>query len=401
MSYDGTVAGSTSYITQIATMAVVEETDPAFLTILPQMISYAENRMYRDIDFMFTSTSLHGASFVLTPGNRNLSFNINLSSNSDAATGTFVVSEQINLLTGPPVLNVTGASGNGTNATLTYSSTYVFSAGQTIVVSGMVPSGYNGTYLVVNSSAGSVSYASTTTGSMTTAGTIDGSSNASTTNDPDLCARTPLLPTTKEFLDAVYGSSFTANRAAPKYFVPFNETLFFVGPVPDQAYPVEVVGTYRPNSLGYMPAIISATTGGNITFASNHGLTTGQTIWLSSFSPTAWNGSFTVTVTGLTTVTVSTSATTATTVGSVAKGASTTFISLYLPETFIMASMIYVSAYQRNFGRANDDPQMAVSYESQYQALLKSAVIEEARKKFDSSGWSSQSPATIATPSRG
>ena len=71
------------YVTQIATMAVVAETDAAFVTILPQMITYAENRMYRDIDFMFTSTSLHGASFVLTAGSRNLSFNINLASNSD------------------------------------------------------------------------------------------------------------------------------------------------------------------------------------------------------------------------------------------------------------------------------------------------------------------------------
>jgi hypothetical protein len=259
LSYDGTVAGTNSYVSQIATMAVVEETDPAFLTILPQMITYAENRMYRDIDFMFTSTSLHGATFVLTVGNRNLSFNINLSSNSDAAAGTFVVSEQINLLT-------------------------------------------------------------------------DASGNAAATTDPDACVRTPLLPTTKEFLDAVYGSSLTANRGKPQYFVPFNETLFFVGPVPDQAYPVEVVGTYRPNSL-------SATN-------------------------------------------------------------KTTFISLYLPETFIMASMIYISAYQRNFGRANDDPQMAMTYESQYQALLKSAVVEEARKKFEAAGWSSQSPATVAAPSR-
>jgi hypothetical protein len=260
LSYDGTVSGTTSYVTQIATMAVVAETDPAFLTILPQMITYAENRMYRDIDFMFTSTSLHGTTFVLTPGNRNLSFNINLSANTDASAGTFVVSEQINLLT-------------------------------------------------------------------------DASGNAATTTNPDECVRYPLLPTTKEFLDAVYGSSLSANRGKPQYFVPFNETLFFVGPVPDQAYPVEVVGTYRPNSL-------SST---NLT----------------------------------------------------------TFISLYLPDLFIMASMIYVSAYQRNFGRANDDPQMAVSYESQYQSLLKSAVVEEARKKFDAAGWSSQSPATVATPSRG
>ena len=248
------------YVTQIATMAVVAETDAANITILPQMITYAENRMYRDINFMFTSTSLHGASFVLTPGNRNLSFDINLALNLDAASGTFVVSDQINLLT-------------------------------------------------------------------------DASGNAATTTNPDACVRTPLLPTTKEFLDAVYGSSLTANRGQPQYFVPFNETLFYLGPVPDQAYPVEVVGTYRPNSL-------------------------------SATNPT-------------------------------------TFISLYLPDVFIMASMIYISAYQRNFGRANDDPQMAITYESQYQALLKSALVEEARKTFESSGWSSQSPATVATPSRG
>jgi len=248
------------YVTQIATMAVVAETDPAFVTILPSMITYAENRMYRDINFMFTSTSLHGLSFVLTPGNRNLSFNINLALNSDAAEGTFVVSDQINLLVG-----------------------------------------YNG--------------------------------DAADTTNPDLCERVPLLPTTKEFLDAVYGSSLQENWGKPQYFVPFNETLFFVGPVPDQAYPVEVVGTYRPNSL-------------------------------SATNPT-------------------------------------TFISLYLPDVFIMASMIYISAYQRNWGRQSDDPQMGLSYENQYQVLLKSALVEEARKQFESAGWSSQGPATIATPSRG
>jgi len=38
LSYDGTVTGTTSYVTQIATMAVVEQTDPAFVIILPQMM---------------------------------------------------------------------------------------------------------------------------------------------------------------------------------------------------------------------------------------------------------------------------------------------------------------------------------------------------------------------------
>jgi hypothetical protein len=66
-----------------------------------------------------------------------------------------------------------------------------------------------------------------------------------------------------------------------------------------------------------------------------------------------------------------------------------------------MASMIYISAYQRNFGKANDDPQMAVTYESQYQTLLRSAMMEENRKKFEAAAWSSQSPSTAATPTRG
>jgi uncharacterized protein YjlB len=64
--------------------------------------------------------------------------------------------------------------------------------------------------------------------------------------------------------------------------------------------------------------------------------------------------------------------------------------------------MVYISAYQRNFsGMAANDPQMPVSYESQYQTLLKGAMVEEARKKFQSAGWTSMSPAPVAAPSRG
>lgn len=246
MSYDGSVAGTTSYKTQIATMAVVAEDDPAFVTILPQMIVYAELRMYRDLDFLFTSGST--TAYRLTAGSRTLNVN------ADTFTyGTLVVPEQINVLVG--------------------------------------------------------------------------------SSDPDLAQRVPLLPTTKEFLDAVYGSGAVANRGLPQYWVPFDDYTFLVGPYPDQSYTVELVGTYRPASL-------SST---NLE----------------------------------------------------------TFISKNLPDLMIMASMIYISAYQRNFGRANDDPQMAVTYESQYQALLKGAAVEEARKKFEAAGWSSQSPSTFATPTRG
>ena len=231
----------TTYVSQIATMAVVDSTDTAFVTILPQMITYSENRLCRDLDFLFTSTSITG--YALIEGNRSLTI----------PAGTIVVSEQINIIT---------------------------PAGET---------------------------------------------------DPNAGTRNPCLPTTKEYLDVVYGAS--TYTGLPTLFAPFNDNVFLFGPFPDAGYYVEIVGTFRPASL--------------------------------------------------------------------AAATPTTFISTYLPDLMIMASMIYISAYQRNFGRANDDPQMAVTYESQYNALLKGAMVEEARKKFESTGWTSMSPSPVASPSRG
>ena len=48
-----------------------------------------------------------------------------------------------------------------------------------------------------------------------------------------------------------------------------------------------------------------------------------------------------------------------------------------------------------------NDPAMPANYEGQYQTLLKSATVEEFRKKFQSGGWTSMSPAVVATPTRG
>jgi hypothetical protein len=79
---------------------------------------------------------------------------------------------------------------------------------------------------------------------------------------------------------------------------------------------------------------------------------------------------------------------------------STTFISTYLPDMLIMASMVYISAFQRNFGRMSDDPAMAQSYEGQYQSMKNAAAIEEYRKKFQGSAWSSMSVPQGATPTR-
>lgn len=78
----------------------------------------------------------------------------------------------------------------------------------------------------------------------------------------------------------------------------------------------------------------------------------------------------------------------------------TTFISTYLPNLMIAASMIYAAAYQQNFSASGDNPQQAVNWHSHYQELLKSAVIEQARIKFEAEGWSSAQPSPISTPPR-
>jgi microcystin-dependent protein len=66
----------------------------------------------------------------------------------------------------------TATTGNGTTATITTALTHAFAVGSTVVVAGITPSGYNGTYTVTAVGANTVSYANATTGGQTVAGTI-------------------------------------------------------------------------------------------------------------------------------------------------------------------------------------------------------------------------------------
>jgi hypothetical protein len=77
-----------------------------------------------------------------------------------------------------------------------------------------------------------------------------------------------------------------------------------------------------------------------------------------------------------------------------------TWISTWLPDLLVMACMIYVSAYQRDFGRQSDDPQMAQSYEAQYQGLLAAANKQEAQRRWEADAWSALSKSPAATPTR-
>ena len=159
-------------------------------------------------------------------------------------------------------------------------------------------------------------------------------------------SRTTLTPVTKEYIQAVYNdTSFTA---PPQYFAPYGGDAatggdtslnFLIGPAPDQSYQLLITGTTRaPSLFKYANTVLAST--------------------------------------------------------------ATTFISAFLPDLLLMASMVFISAYQRNFSASGDDPSMAINYEKTYQTLLKGAMGEELRKRFRASAWSSEAPSPAATTAR-
>ena len=147
------------YISQISAITVISSTDPNFTIVIPGMIDYAEQRLYREGDFLTT---------YITDTSTNVVAN-NRIFNYPTGTGTFLVIDQINVLT---------------------------------------PAGAT-------------------------------SSNAD---------RVPLQVASKQFIDMVYPSNTTA-IGVPTFFAPATATYCTLGPIPDQSYNVEVIGTQRPTPL--------------------------------------------------------------------------------------------------------------------------------------------------------
>ena len=77
----------------------------------------------------------------------------------------------------------------------------------------------------------------------------------------------------------------------------------------------------------------------------------------------------------------------------------TNFLSIFFPDLYKAATMVYAAGWKQNFGQASDNPQMAVSWNAVYMELLKGASAEEARKKYIETGWNPPAPAAApATP---
>lgn len=77
---------------------------------------------------------------------------------------------------------------------------------------------------------------------------------------------------------------------------------------------------------------------------------------------------------------------------------SSTWLTQNLPELMLAACMISAAGYMRDFGSQSDNPQMAQSWQGQYDNLMKSANIDSARMKFESEAWTSQQPSQAASP---
>tara|TARA_R110000868_G_scaffold13553_7_gene63047 strand:- start:1823 stop:2500 length:678 start_codon:yes stop_codon:yes gene_type:complete len=223
---------------------VVSSADANFTTFLPGCIDYAEQRIYRELDLLYTQVTTQSTGTILSSGVRDYTL--------PTTNGTYITVDNFNIIT--PV------------------------------------------------------------GTRSSAGT-----------------RTPVVPASRPFIDTVYPSGQTVT-GVPEFYAMASNTQLILGPSPDAAYYVEVIGIQRPAALS--------------------------------------------------------------------SANSSTIITQYVPDLFMAASMVFATAYQRDFGAQSDDPRASVSWEAQYKTLFASAAVEQARAKFEAEGWTSQQPSPIATPPR-
>lgn len=148
--------------------------------------------------------------------------------------------------------------------------------------------------------------------------------------------RRPMTPVSVDVINALWPVA-NASQDVPSMFAMQDQWTMILGPSPDAAYAVEVVGTYRPAALS----------------ASN------TTTFLSTYLPDLFFA------------------------------ASMIFMSLY-QRNFSAAG-----------GAAGNDPMMSGNWEAQYQLLFASANTEEARKQFAGASWTPRQVYPQAQPQRG
>lgn len=77
-----------------------------------------------------------------------------------------------------------------------------------------------------------------------------------------------------------------------------------------------------------------------------------------------------------------------------------TILTTRYPDLFIAACMVYLMAYQRDWGAQSSDPQKAISWESSYTSLRESIMVEAERQKSQGPGWGTHTPSVVANQPR-
>jgi hypothetical protein len=164
----------------------------------------------------------------------------------------------------------TGASGTSTTATLTFGAVSVAAPiGSTIVVSGVTPAAYNGTWVVTASSTTSVSFASTATGAQTVAGTVQYGTDYSI-QATGIATSTVSNAGASYYFTTTSGSSIVSCAFANHgYFV---NTEFYVG-VPTTVGGVTLSGLYT---------VLSVTDANNFTFSAQNTATSSASAYINS-----------------------------------------------------------------------------------------------------------------------
>lgn len=88
-----------AYVNQISNLLVIPSSDPNFVTMLPGMISYAENRIYRELDLL--AVQITDASATVSSGNRNFAL--------PTTYGTYITADYINIITPAGTLSSAGS----------------------------------------------------------------------------------------------------------------------------------------------------------------------------------------------------------------------------------------------------------------------------------------------------
>ena len=158
---------------------------------------------------------------------------------------------------------VLGGSGNGTTATLNISDRFVTPVGEVINISGVTPSGFNGSFVVTASSIGTVSFLNTTNASVTTTGALGKAQR-----------------TTQFSINSGTWATNTANVAftlgSPNVTLPTGKYVTVTGCTPDKYNGTYLITSSGPGWIKYTvggPDPHAITVAGQITLENRHAFT--------------------------------------------------------------------------------------------------------------------------------